>query len=361
MSTAALVSFRAPVLAWADSADDARLFRRVTWAVLLVTAGLCLTLLLSPKPKEDKSQAQALPPPMAKLLLEHTPPPLPEVPPKAEPERQADTAQPTPAAPGNKPEPTKAAAPRKQAVANEAPAPAGVIATPAPADNGQAGAVEAARRKVAGLGLLAAKDDIAQVRGGSVGVQVKTDIRQGSGVGGGATTTGGSPGGADVGTLARSMITSNSSGGTGTINTAAYSRNVNGGGLATRATTVVEDTPSARGAGAAGKRGGAGAGGSAGKPPRSPEDIRLVLARNKGSLDAIYNRALREDPTLQGKVVVELKIAPTGEVLSCRVVFSDLHAPELEAKLVARIRMIDFGSKDVDTTVEKYPLDFLPS
>ena len=48
-------------------------------------------------------------------------------------------------------------------------------------------------------------------------------------------------------------------------------------------------------------------------------------------------------------------------MLSCKVVFSDLHSPALEAKLVARIRMIDFGAKDVDVTTEKYPLDFLPS
>ena len=47
----------------------------------------------------------------------------------------------------------------------------------------------------------------------------------------------------------------------------------------------------------------------------------------KGALDAIYNRALREDPTLQGKVVFEIKGGPTGEVLSCKVVFSDLHSP----------------------------------
>ncbi len=64
---------------------------------------------------------------------------------------------------------------------------------------------------------------------------------------------------------------------------------------------------------------------------------------------------------MQGKVTVELKIAPTGEVLNCRVLSSDLHAPELEAKLMARIRQFDFGAKDVDQMVVSWPLDFLPS
>jgi TonB family protein len=71
--------------------------------------------------------------------------------------------------------------------------------------------------------------------------------------------------------------------------------------------------------------------------------------------------ALREDPALQGKVVVELKIAPSGGVVDCRVVSSELHASELESKLLARIRQFDFGAKDVDTMVVTRPVDFLPS
>ena len=36
---------------------------------------------------------------------------------------------------------------------------------------------------------------------------------------------------------------------------------------------------------------------------------------------------------LQGKVVVELKISPSGSVVDCRIVSSELKASELEAKL----------------------------
>jgi len=86
-----------------------------------------------------------------------------------------------------------------------------------------------------------------------------------------------------------------------------------------------------------------------------------VFERNKGAIYAIYNRALREDPALQGKVVLELKIAPAGNVLDCRIVSSELHAAELEGKLLARIRQFDFGAKDVDQMVVTWPVDFLPS
>ena len=123
------------------------------------------------------------------------------------------------------------------------------------------------------------------------------------------------------------------------------------------------------GAGGGGVRGdgtGAGRGGSlhkggSGKASRSIEEIKLVFERNKGAIYAIYNRALRDDPSLQGKVVVELKIAPSGEVVDVRVLSSELKASELERKLLARIKGFDFGSKDVDVMVVSWPVDFLPS
>jgi hypothetical protein len=209
-------------------------------------------------------------------------------------------------------------------------------------------------------------------------VQLKQDIRQGPGVGTGVGVGVGA--GSDAGLPVRSMITSNATGGSGGINTAAYSRDTGGGGLAGRATTLVEGVAGGGGGGGAGGggvRGGKGDGtgtgtggahkggvlqrGGSGKASRSIEEIKLVFERNKGSIYAMYYRALREDPALQGKVVVELKIAPSGGVVECRLLSSELRAGELEGKLVARIRQFDFGAKDVDQMVVTWPLDFLPS
>ena len=124
-----------------------------------------------------------------------------------------------------------------------------------------------------------------------------------------------------------------------------------------------------RGSGIGGT-GGTGAGGGAGgnvqrggsaRASRSIEDVKLVFDRNKGSIYAIYNRALREEPSLQGKVVLELTIAPSGTVTAAHIVSSELHTPDLEGKLLARIRQFDFGGKDVEVMVVKWPVDFLPS
>jgi TonB family protein len=193
--------------------------------------------------------------------------------------------------------------------------------------------------------------------------------------------TGTGPGvgaGTEPGVPTRALITSNATNGSGGINTAGYSRNTGGGGLAGRSTTMVEG--SIGGGGGGGHGGGAGSGrggdgtggpgaarggsvqkGGSGKASRSIEEIRLVFERNKGAIYAIYNRALREDPTLQGKVVLELKIAPSGQVLGVRVINSELKTPELEAKLLARIRQFDFGARDVEQMVVTWPVDFLPS
>lgn len=375
MSSAALVSFRTPALAWSDSADDERLFKRVTSAVLIITVILCLIVLLSPARQPDQTPSAALPAPMARLLLTHTPPPIPVKPPPApEAPAKAEATEIRQAAPA-KAEPRRPVARLKEAPVKAAPVPE----ARAPIENKAAGEVEAARRKVAGIGLLAAKDEIAQVRGAPVAVQLNTNIKQGAGVGSGSGPGVGA--GNQAGLPARSLITSNATGGSGGINTSGYSRNTGGGGLAGRATTLVESAAGGGGGGGVGGGGarghgseagtaGAGSGGSAGgtlkrgnsgKASRSIEDIKLVFERNKGAIYAIYNRALREDPTLQGKVVIELKIAPTGEVMACRVVSSELHTPELEAKLLARIRQFDFGAKDVDQMVVTWPVDFLPS
>ena len=45
----------------------------------------------------------------------------------------------------------------------------------------------------------------------------------------------------------------------------------------------------------------------------------------------------------------------------CRIVSSELKTPELEAKLLARMRMFDFSVKDVEQMVVTWPVDFLPS
>jgi TonB family protein len=101
--------------------------------------------------------------------------------------------------------------------------------------------------------------------------------------------------------------------------------------------------------------------GGSGMASRSVEEIKLVFDRNKGSIYLLYNRALRVNPSLQGKVVLKLTIDPSGRVRDCQIVSSELKSPDLERKLVARVKQFNFGAKQTDVMVVTYPIDFLPS
>ena len=357
------ISFRQPVLPWSTAADDERRFKRILMRVVAIVLLLGLIFPFVPKPKIERVEAQALPPPIAKLLLEReTPKPKPPPPPVKKDDTEVAQAKP-------EAKPALEAPPKKQPPVPEA---------RRPIEGKPPGELDLARKKASGVGLLAMKDVTQQMLAAAPSaVQLKQDIKPGPGVGTGVGVGVGA--GTEAGIPVRAMITSNATNGSGGINTAGYSRDTGGGGLAGRGTTLVEGVAGGGGGGGPGGggngRGGIGSGtggggggkggqlakGNSGKATRSIEDIKLVFERNKGAIYALYNRALRDDPSLQGKVVLELKIAPSGNVDGVRIVSSELKAAELEGKLLARIRQFDFGAKDVDVMVVTWPVDFLPS
>lgn len=326
--------YNSPTLPWTLSEEDEQRFRRILKRILLISLVISLAMPWLPLPQVDRTQIEELPPHFAKLILERQEAPPP--PPVTIQEPQA-----------TKPEPQK----KDQA-------------KPVTKDTKKADAekpvgkkdLASARKKASGVGLLALKDELNDLRSAPAAVQMNHAIKPGPGVGSGSGPGVGA--GRSAGIPSRALITSNAAGGSGGINTARLSRDTGGGGLAGRATTLVEGTV---GGGGGGGSGGSLRPGGSGKAGRSLEEIKLVFDRNKGAIYTIYNRALREDSSLQGKVVVKLTIAPSGSVLNCQIVSSELRSPDLERKLAARISQFDFGPKNVDTMVVTWPVDFLPS
>jgi protein TonB len=156
----------------------------------------------------------------------------------------------------------------------------------------------------------------------------------------------------------RSMITSTVGAASGGISTASMSRDTGGTGIAARSTTKVESPVAAIEKQSAG---GARRSGTSSKASRSREEIELVFDKNKGAIFALYNRALRADPTLEGKLVLRLTIAPTGEVTFCEIVSSELGDPDLERKLVLRVKQFRFEARDVEPITTTKPIDFFPA
>ena len=94
---------------------------------------------------------------------------------------------------------------------------------------------------------------------------------------------------------------------------------------------------------------------------RSADEIERVFQEYKGGIFNLYNRALRNNPSLAGKVVVELTIAPNGSVTGARILSSELDDPALERKLLLKIKRFKFSNAKVAEITVTYPIDFLPS
>ena len=200
-----------------------------------------------------------------------------------------------------------------------------------------------ARQKAEQAGLLALKDNLADMRQATTASNLKKASRL-SQSGGQARTT------------ERTVLTSGTTRSSGGIQTAGLSRNTGGGELASRTTTQVHSPVG----NATGSEGGNGTGGAR-TAGRSIEEIQMVFDRNKGAIYSVYNRALRKDPTLQGKVVLQLTIAPSGKVVSCKLISSELNDPALGQKITQRVKLFNFEPRDVSEVTITYPIDFLPA
>jgi hypothetical protein len=145
------------------------------------------------------------------------------------------------------------------------------------------------------------------------------------------------------------------------VGLASLSRNVGGQGGDGIAGVQVGRATSSIGSGGGGGSGRPMAGGGPG-PARTDEEIQIVFDRHKAALYRLYNRELRRDPTLQGQMVLRLRIEPDGRVSLCELQSSDMRAPQLSAQVVDRVRSFDFGAKqNVPTVTILYPIDFLPA
>jgi hypothetical protein len=219
------------------------------------------------------------------------------------------------------------------------------------------------QQKVGNVGILAFKDKIASLAQDRIAPRLGADARYGAAdeVGRSSspsvltTSTPGSSGGINVASLNHSVGGGGGGGGggNGRGGWGGGSGNGGGGGMPVgRATSPItsisgSDRPKAR---------------SGPGPSRTDEEIQIVFDRYKASFYRLYNRELRNNPTLKGQMVLRLTIEPDGSVSMCALQSSDMAAPDLAAQVVSRVKTINFGAKDgVQTVTITYPIDFLPA
>jgi protein TonB len=292
--------YRRYELPWSPSEEMERRFRTILRNLAILFAIFAVLMPFLPRHVRTVN-TESLPERVVQLVIE--PPPAPPPPPPPKPEKPVEKA---PVAP--KP-------------------------TPQPVDP---------RVKASRSGLLANLDDLAALRD-----QVDLDKFAKNQ----PKTT--DPG--DVSVMTRNIISSKAGGTSGGISAPTSTGLAAGSGsLRGIYATQVKD-PNLGASGQATRAGGSG------KASRSADEIALVFTKNKGAIDAMYARALRDNPALQGKVVLELTIAPSGDITAARIVSSDLSDKEFESKLLARIRLFKFDAKDVATLTATKPIDFFPA
>ena len=305
---------RMPMMAWTRGGEDDRRFRKSVGTALMILLVFAFILPMIPLPFHVEEKVAA-PERVVTLIPEKHPVPPPPKPEEVKPPEKLVQRKPV-----EKPLPQRTPQPEKQ---------------PQPEDvEGPAQGILAFREK-----LAAFKEAPVVARLGSQAHINEAD---------------------DSAPVARSMLTTNAPGSSGGIKTAALSRDFgrNGGGernsiqggALTRASSRINSIAPA----AHPLSGGPGL-------SRTDEEIQIVFDRYKASLYRLYNRELRKDPTLQGKIILRLTIEPDGTVSFCQLQSTDMNAPELSARVVDRVKAFNFGAKDVPAITIIYPIDFLPA
>ena len=321
------------VMPWTHQGDAEARFRQSLRTSLLVCLLLGLIVPLIDIPILQREENYEVPERFAELIREE-PRPIPPAEPISAPE--PDPVDPEIAEESVEDEPV---------LAEETPVEEPEV-EPVPSVAQEPAPVEDAPRST---GILAFRESFAELAGNRPAAQL------------GAAAQFNDAGDAAVGRTTRAMVATTAPGSSGGINIGALSRNVGGGGAGGDDIGGVALSRVASSIGGTGTAHRPLAGGSA-VAGRTDEEIQIVFDRYKAALYRLYNRALRNDPTLRGQIVLHLTIEPDGSVSFCEVQASDMDAAVLEQQVVDRVLTFDFGAKDnVPAITIFYPIDFLPA
>ena len=291
--------YRPMRMPWSHRGEDQQRFRKSLLLALLLTLLFGVLVEMWILPERDLTEVVEIPERMVRLAQKTPPPPPPK--------------------------------PQERAVEKE--------------DKSKPAETQKARAKAEQSGVLAFKNAF-------------TDLMAGPGDNLGASAKVRSEGRQGAGQTQRSLVTAQAQAGSGGIAAGSVSRNVAGTGSRGMGGVGFSRVQSDVGAAAGADRALSGGVG----PSRTDEEIQIVFDRYKAALYRIYNRELRTNPSLRGKMILRITIEPGGEVSACRVESTDLASATLTAEVVDRVKKFNFGPKaGVPRLTILYPIDFLPA
>jgi TonB family protein len=317
------VAIPEPNLPWVDYQEDRR-FRRIMIVTLLLFLGVGVALNTIKLPEVIQKNLVDVSPRLAKLILEKQKIKPPPPPPKKEKPKEVKKKEPEKKKEKPKEKPKPKPKPKKKEVKKP-------------------DAREVAKKS----GLIALSDELEDLRESFALDDVAKLPQQTSGKQEVKVAT------------ASDLLTSNAQKTSGGIKTDTLNRTIKTNELTQRQTTRVESKIEADSKKLAKASSTKSQQGTSAK--RSSDEIERVFQQNKGSIFNIYNRALRKNPSLAGQVVVELTIAPGGQVTAVKILSSELEDEALERKLMLKIKKFKFSNSSVAVITVTYPIDFLPS
>ena len=94
---------------------------------------------------------------------------------------------------------------------------------------------------------------------------------------------------------------------------------------------------------------------------RLEEQVTITFDQNKSKLYALYNRARRKNPSLKGKLILEITISSSGIVSDVQIIVSELNDNTLEQRIISRVKQFNFGASGKDKITVTFPIEFIPS
>ncbi|RDH81574.1 MAG: hypothetical protein DIZ80_15985 [endosymbiont of Galathealinum brachiosum] len=80
--------------------------------------------------------------------------------------------------------------------------------------------------------------------------------------------------------------------------------------------------------------------------PENKKSDKSVIRRNHPQFYRIYNRELRKNPDLQGKIKLQITISPNGRVANVSIVLSEFNSNQFTKRLLRRLKHLKFDSAD---------------
>jgi periplasmic protein TonB len=297
-----------PILPWEKDEQETARFNRILIAILAFTLILSAVIPFLTVDKPDRTKPTSIPPRLVKMVLQ---------------QKKKEVVPPPPVVIPKEEEPLEKPEKKELEKKKEEPKPE------------KRNAKEVAKKHIAVFDALADLRDPDDMQ------SLKNNKSLSNDTGNAATVT-------------RSLITKKATQGSGGIQVTTASRSSGTGTLVGQNTTnvkseindAVADTKRVN---------------KSGVSKRSSENIQLAFDKYHSKLYSLYQRALRKDPNLQGSVKFRLTIQPSGKVTKCSIVSSQLNNPELEKRLISRIKKINFGAQNVAVWTDNYLINFSPS